>query len=438
MPSNPLFTLLAIAALPLLVLAGGYAMRRPVVLLAAYAAIVPFGSWLAIPGSQGSFGTLSTLLAIIIMGLLLLHLLLGGERTAEIPAPLPWWTLLVFAAVLTLGWSIAPAQTVDGIAVLISLLLFYVIASLIDVRPADVVVIGTASVVAGAFVGVTALVQLATGTMALEPVTGVPRFALAGGGGEVGDPNITAAGLLLPLSIGAFRIVERGRPRRGRVIYGVAVTLMVGAILLTGSRGGMLGILIVGAVVVFADPTFRPRLAHLVLALLAVGTLVALTPTTVQERLQDSTSTGRTDIWRIGLDACDEYCLTGSGWGTFTEVHARGLLESPDRTGWVFGYEPHNVWLQVLVQAGALAFVLFMGALVVSYRWLLRLPSSWRGPPLAALSALLGSNIFLSNLDFKYFWLTLLYVNLSVTAAGHLVGEQRSTTARHPVPPGAG
>ena len=431
MPSNPLLILLAVAALPLLALAGGYAMRRPVLLLAVYAAIVPFGSWLAVPGIEGSFGTFSTLAAVAIMGLLLLHLLLGGERAAEIPAPLPWWTLLVFAIMLTLGWSIVPSRTLEGIVVLVSLLLFYVVASLVDVRPAELTAIGTASVVAGALVGITAAVQFATGTMALEPVTEVPRFALAGGGGDVGDPNITAAGLLLPLSIAAFRLVERGRPPPRRLMIGVAVVLIVGAILLTGSRGGILGIVVVAAVLLLADPAHRPRLRHVALAVLATGVLaVGLAPEDLQERLQDSSSTGRTDIWQIGLSACPDYCLQGSGWATFGEVHARGLLESPERTGWVFGYEPHNVWLQVLVQAGVLGFVAFTGALLVSFQWLRRVPTAWRGPPLAALSALLASNIFLSNLDFKYFWLTLLYVNLAVTAAGPR-GDQRPTPTVH-------
>ncbi|MFA9432409.1 O-antigen ligase family protein [Egicoccus sp. AB-alg2] len=420
MPLNPVIVALVLALLPFLGLAGLSAMRRPVVLLATYAAIVPFGSSLAVPGIGGSFGTVSTILALLISGMLVVKLLLGGDRAPELPAPLPWWMLVVVAAMLTVAWSIDTSATMGGIVVLLSLLMLYVVASLVDVRPEGLITIGTASAVSGALVGVTALVQLATGTMATEPVTGVPRFALAGGGGETGDPNITAAGLMLPLSIAVFRAVERGRSRRSRSLYSLGAGLTVTAILLTGSRGGILGLMAITGVLLLAEPARRPSPRHVLIGLLVVSALFTLTPTNVQERLQDASSTGRTDIWRIGLAACDDYCLLGSGWATFRQVHARGLLESPDRIGWVFGYDPHNVWLQMLVQAGVLALVLFTGALVVSYRALRRVPAAWRGPPMAALTALLAANIFVSNFDFKYFWLTLLYVNLSLTASGYL------------------
>ena len=32
-------------------------------------------------------------------------------------------------------------------------------------------------------------------------------------------------------------------------------------------------------------------------------------------------STGRTEIWRLGLSACSDHCLAGSGWGTFPDVY---------------------------------------------------------------------------------------------------------------------
>jgi exopolysaccharide production protein ExoQ len=413
---------MGIAALPLLVLAGLSAARRPVSLLALYAALVPFGSSLAIPGIEGSFGTISTLFGLAISVLLVVHLLLGRERARHLPAPLPAWVLLVVLAVVTVGWSIDRERTTEGMVVLVSLVSLYVVASLLDVRPEGVVRIGTASVVAGGLVGLIAVIQLVTGTMNLEPVTDVPRFALAGGGGEDGDPNITAAGLLLPVAIALFRVMERTRSPASRVAHGIAAASAVGAVLLTGSRGGLLALLVIGLTLFFADPRRRPTPRHVLLGLVTVLLLVVLTPANVQDRLQDSSSTGRTDIWRIGLASCEDYCLHGSGWSTFNVVHARGLLESPERTGWVFGYGAHNVWLQVLIEIGVVGLTLFLVALAISYRELARLPASWRGPPMAALSALLASNIFIANLDFKYFWLTLLYVNLSITAAAQPVG----------------
>jgi hypothetical protein len=40
-----------------------------------------------------------------------------------------------------------------------------------------------------------------------------------------------------------------------------------------------------------------------------------------------------------------------------------------------------------------------------------------RGPPVAALLGTLVSSIFLSNLEFKFFWAVLAYVTISETVA---------------------
>jgi O-antigen ligase len=412
--------LYAVPALPIVAVASALAARRPVVLIAVYAAVVPFGSSISVPGVPGPFGTLSTIIGLLVALLLLVHLALGRQRVIDLPAPLPLWVLVVVTAAITTAWSIDRVATVFGLLVLASLVGLYVVASLIDVGPEGVHRIGSALVVSGSGIGVFALAQLVTGTMFVDPGTGTPRFVLAGGGGEVGDPNITAAGLLLPLSIALFRTLEVQRTGRDRAGHALAVIAMTVAILLTGSRGGLFGLVAIGAVLFLLVSDRRPRSWHLVLGAVVAVCLFLLAPAELQTRLLDVSSTGRADIWMIGLAACSDYCLQGSGWDTFHHIHARGLLVSPDRTGWVFGFGPHNVWLQILVQTGIAGFVFFMAALVISYRELLRLPSQWRGAPVAALTSLLAANIFLGNFHFKYFWLTLLYVNLCISAAEHL------------------
>ncbi|HEX9888843.1 MAG TPA: O-antigen ligase family protein, partial [Nitriliruptorales bacterium] len=124
---------------------------------------------------------------------------------------------------------------------------------------------------------------------------------------------------------------------------------------------------------------------------------------------EPSGSTGRSTIWRIGMTACEEHCLAGAGWGTFGLLHEQVLLREPFATGRQFQFEPHNAWLGTAVEAGLPGIALLLGGIVALGVALGRLPREPRGPPLAGLVALVLTNTFLSNQDFKYFWLALTY-----------------------------
>jgi O-antigen ligase len=67
-----------------------------------------------------------------------------------------------------------------------------------------------------------------------------------------------------------------------------------------------------------------------------------------------------------------------------------------------------------VVEGGIPGTLLLLAVLFVTVRELLRLPAVVRGPPLGAVVGLLVTQTFLGNLDFKYFWLVLIYTAMVV------------------------
>jgi hypothetical protein len=65
-----------------------------------------------------------------------------------------------------------------------------------------------------------------------------------------------------------------------------------------------------------------------------------------------------------------------------------------------------------MVETGFVGAGLMTLGLLLSAKEALSLPRAVRGPPLAALAALLVTAMLLSNMEFKYFWMVLIYVTL--------------------------
>lgn len=396
---------------------GVRALRSPVPLIAVYAAVVPFGSAIDLPGLPGPFGTLSSAVGAATIVIVGLHVVLSSARSPVLIRSLPAWLGFVAVATVTVSWSVAPGDTVRSLIVLVGVVAVFVVASGMSVDRDDLRTVEAGIVAGGVITGLVALFQLVTGTMHTT-AGGVPRFAMIGAG-EGGDPNITAAALLLPLAVGVWRARETGRRRWWFVAAGA---LTGSAIVLTGSRGGLLAVALV--LVILAIET-RSRLAvatYLGVPVVALAVVLTITPGSTRERFAEAGSSGRTDIWRIAAMQCDRYCLTGSGWGTFSAVHREGMLTQPSARGRVLDFKAHNMWVRTVIEAGVAGLILLLVAVVATFRDLFALPRRLRAPPLAGVAGVIFANSLLANLDFKYVWLAFTYAALAVIA-GSSVGR---------------
>ena len=84
-----------------------------------------------------------------------------------------------------------------------------------------------------------------------------------------------------------------------------------------------------------------------------------------------------------------------------------------------------------------LGLALMTLGLALAVAEVLRLPKAVRAPPLAAVAALLASGFVLSNLEFKYFWMVLIYAALSSRV--HDTGQDQDVEpelSRNPVTSG--
>lgn len=400
-------------------------LRPPIrLLLGVYAFVLPFGSAVSLPGGPSGFNTLSSLAGALVCGGLLLHVpLRQGRAPAPPSASLPWLLLVGWAGLTTL-WSPSFEVSSRAFLVLFSLIALYTLAIHAPIQARDVRWL-EAGVVAGATLHAARGVYLGL-TGQLQQVNGMlPRFSTEGG-----DPNITAATFLLPLFLALWWSGHATTSAR-RVAALAAATVLIAAVVLTGSRGGLVAVAVTLPLLLQqADRAARWRLttATVVLALASAAAFV-VGPPGLQEHLSRTGSTGRTDIWVVGLTACEDGCWVGHGWGSFGLIYRETWLGDLAVTGngdktWA----PHNILLGVLVEAGLVGVVLLVLGFSLLVRELLRLPRPVRGAPLCALASLLASNVFLSNVGFKYFWLTLLYVTAVV------IVDRRQDDPPPPVP----
>ena len=202
------------------------------------------------------------------------------------------------------------------------------------------------------------------------------------------DPNDLAYVLVstLPMALG-FALTAR--TKAGRLTDAAIIAVLLLALLLTSSRGGLIGLLAMLAVLVLL-PLKRPpsggywlpqvRQSRNRIVLPVVGILCASTlawpylPAETRERLSsvlqlssdynmDTTnSDSRSAIWERGLTAAVRRPV-GYGVDTFQMVDVRmgGKFRAP-----------HNTYLEVLVELGFLGLLLFIRMYVLSWRALQR------------------------------------------------------------------
>jgi O-antigen ligase len=230
---------------------------------------------------------------------------------------------------------------------------------------------------------------------------------------NVGNPNDFAAmaDLFLPL---AFYLLLEHRSWWERKFYAGCLALAVGAITVTASRGGLLG-LVVGLSLITLRARRRIRYIPIAGVLLIAWSLSPisplrriLSPTVSDQESSDS----RLGLWRLGLEAIREHPVAGIGLGNFG-----ALVASSNDPSILGNHVAHNTYVELGTEIGLPGLIAFVGILAASF-WTLervRRRTAQVGPALVQQAALglqaglLGCSvaIFFSSLEYiKPFWLT--------------------------------
>ena len=210
--------------------------------------------------------------------------------------------------------------------------------------------------------------------------------------GMFGIPN-SLAGLLELLLPGCLTVmVSRSTAVFGKVLCAWLAALFVFAVVLTGSRGGWLGL--GGALLLWPmlnARDWRRKLggAALILALALVSGAAIYrfsepARNRIQPFLEGNFEPSRPLIWKVAIQIWQDYPWMGSGTASYNVVfeqhRPRGFLNEPDWT--------HNDYLNTLSDYGVVGFALWTGA----GGWLLWL--GWRAVKRGRREGGSGADIF--------------------------------------------
>lgn len=191
------------------------------------------------------------------------------------------------------------------------------------------------------------------------------------GGAYFRDPNDLALALVLIFPFAWWLTsVLQSRVARG-AMFG-CLTLLVGGIVATQSRGGLLALL--AAAFVLALQLDRTRRSLLVLTfVLSIVLSAVILPAGVFDRYltigsyqQDESAMARLAVWKAGARMFADHMLTGTGAGTFEVVYGQHYI---DRAG------AGNVWRAAHSSYIEIAAELGIAGLTI---WLLILASAFR------------------------------------------------------------
>ena len=373
-----------------------FALKRPL--------IFPFGFFVILVPFDGFIGTNKIMLFVTIAtaAVLVFNMILA-RRVLAPPKSWTGWALYTLIASLTALWTIDSNNTMNSVGTLLQLFTFFSILALYPAERSDVRLLGSIIVGSGAIVSICGLLLYAQGFRTQEDRLSI-KFE-----GLLLDPNHIAASLLLPIALALGTLLET-RSVVLRFFAGAATLIMVSALFLTGSRGGLIAL-----AVMLLYIAWQTRYRLQILAFMAFAGIASLLQPTVWGRFADKglgAGSGRLFIWNAGGLALKDHWLTGAGLGAFPAAYNHELLAmyQPVFQGW--SRPAHNALLSAAVELGVL------GAGLLIYAWW----RSWRDSRgnvviEASLVGLAVASLFLDVMLFRYIWLALSMAALVSNAA---------------------
>jgi O-antigen ligase len=185
------------------------------------------------------------------------------------------------------------------------------------------------------------------------------------------DPNDLAAGLVAAIALAAGAI---GSTRNGlaRALLMIAIPLLVLGLAATQSRGGMVSALVAIVAALVVAKGRRVHVTFAILAIAAIGAFALATTPGALERVTnlDNGGNGRTELWTMAWKMTGDYPVAGVGLNQFRDhsadyVREPGNLENAE----LIVESPHivhNVYLQLLAEAGIVGLVLFLAVAIMS------------------------------------------------------------------------
>ncbi len=191
--------------------------------------------------------------------------------------------------------------------------------------------------------------------------------------GALGDADTegTLLAVAVILLIGLLACLPRGSALRRWGPLGVLFLAL--GVVNAGSRGGLVALACGVAAGVVVGGRWRSKaLAILLVAGAAMGIyLTTLAPHAASAHLSGTGSTGRTDLWKVGLRVFETHPIGGAGAGNFSSVSV-DYLQQVDSIGagqYIISQKPkpvHNTYLELLADLGIPGLIAFLAIVVGS------------------------------------------------------------------------
>jgi len=342
--------------LPLIIIAmswlTAFAVKNPFVILLLFL-IFTMGrlSELAPILAQLSLGKLLILFTIVVF---ILSKILERDYSI-VYSPHNKWILFLLGAVIV-SIVLGRSNSHNGFQLLkggyIKVLIFYFLILNLVKTPKQALIFQLTLTIIVALLGAYALLGKILGT---DPLTGqaLVEGSRAAMVGSLDDPNDLSLVLLMPLPFCVIGMLDlKGWKRITMTI--LAITIIAG-IISTQSRGGLLGLFAVIAILLNRKVKNKLILvtvlsSFVLLAVIAAGITERRTTQMQNSGLDDSAS-DRLTAWQVGIEMFAHTPIWGIGFSGFVENSQHTRLGLP--------LEPHNTLVKVLAETGLLGFIPF-------------------------------------------------------------------------------
>lgn len=208
-------------------------------------------------------------------------------------------------------------------------------------------------------------------------------IGLAGGSGSVqqgsrlqggaGDPNYFAAALMPALAIALGLARASATPAARRLALLACLPLIVG-VAASQSRGALVAVAVMTVAALIVFPRERRALVIGISLIFAIGGLYFVADPGAWNRITHDQygGSGREDLWLVASRVARDNPVLGVGLANF-EIVSPSYVREPGRltyvNGILRGQEPHNVYLGMLAEVGAIGLLAFL-AIPFACLWL--------------------------------------------------------------------
>lgn len=392
--------LVGLAAVPYVLYAS---LLRPLIFpFGLYVLLVPFDNLLG----NTSSGTLTKLLGIM-AGIFFILLAVRRRTTSFSGTSSVLLAALIAWMMFSIVWALDQQVALQILPTYAGLFLLYVALSMLRVSLSEYKLVLFLVVVGGfaaALYGTNAFYHDPT-LAAGDPTT--TRLVVQSGTQSI-DPNHFANALLLPVAILIMWTL-----RTSRLVSKLAgmggVTLMTVALLLSGSREALGGLVVIVAYFIWRS---RHR-AQITVATAVVLSLTLTVQTSIWSRLSmifSDGGSGRTSIWSVGLEAAKHRWFQGYGIGNFPTAYDMYYIGVHQLQPYGWSSPAHNIVLHYVVELGIVGLAIIVAFFYCEFRSLRGIPKNsemydYRLVMEASLLAIAFVALTIDLFTYKYAWL---------------------------------